>query len=183
MKFRSLLVAGAVLAAAPASALAVDTGQLVSGTTLGTLAISVDTPAAFVSNFNPDNVSLANPNGATATGAIIATSTNPTWVMSAQDQAATTPGYMDAAATGCSNSDSDLDNPVKVKVDAGLLGGRSAGVKALSGTSQTVASATGLLPLPLAADVLTTTYTQAIPASQRMETGCVYSLTTTFTLQ
>lgn len=182
MKIRSLIVAGAVLAIAPSSASALDTGQIVSGTTLGTLAISVDTPAVFTSNFNPDNVSVATPNGATATGAVIATSTNPAWTLTANDQGATTPGRMDAAALGCSSSDSSLTDALKVQVAASVLGSHSAGVKTLSGTAQTVASATALLPLPLAADVLTTTYTQSIPAIQHMETGCVYSATTTFTL-
>jgi hypothetical protein len=36
---------------------------------------------------------------------------------------------------------------------------------------------------PLAAAALTTSYSQAIPSAQVMLTGCVYTLTATYTLQ
>jgi hypothetical protein len=43
-----------------------------------------------------------------------------------------------------------------------------------------VASATNQL---LAANLLTTNYSQAIPSAQVMLAGCVYTLTATYTLQ
>jgi hypothetical protein len=50
----------------------------------------------------------------------------------------------------------------------------------ISGSNQTVASASAQ---PLAANLLTTNYSQTIPSNEVMLTGCVYSLTSTYTLQ
>jgi hypothetical protein len=53
-------------------------------------------------------------------------------------------------------------------------------VLTMSATPTTVASGTSALLLPT---VLTTNYSQIIPTAQSMLTGCVYSLTATYTLQ
>lgn len=167
----------AVLAMAiPASpAMAVSVGEPVSGITTGLLAITAGSGAVFTSGFTPGST-------ANATGVLTATTTNPSWTLTVHDAGAGG-GHMAAAnPTLCSASDSQLTNALQVGVTAPLsLGGfQSAGTKTISGTPVTVASATSQL---LAANVLTTNYSQVIPGAQRMETGCPYSLTATYTLQ
>jgi hypothetical protein len=56
----------------------------------------------------------------------------------------------------------------------------SAGPVSISGSSQTVASSTSQ---PLAASLLTANYSQSIGSAETLLTGCVYSLTATYTLQ
>ena len=85
-----------------------------------------------------------------------------------------------AAAVGCSGSDSSLANPLSVRVSSPLGGVTSAGAVSISGTDTTVASATNQL---LAANVLTTNYSQVIPSTEVMATGCIYTMTATYTLQ
>lgn len=175
---RKLFLAGsavAVVAAGAPAAQAADVGLPASGTTVGSLGLTAQTPAEFLTNFSPAKT-------ATTSGEIVATSTNPTWTLTAEDNG-TGAGKMVKGAAGCSQSDATLDNPISVTVSGGPLSpDNSAGKKALTADPQTVASASGLNILPLAAALLTTSYEQVIPADQVMETGCVYSLTTTFTL-
>jgi hypothetical protein len=61
-----------------------------------------------------------------------------------------------------------------------LGGATSAGAVSISGTNQTVSSATSQL---LATSVFTTNYSQTFAAGEALRTGCVYSLTATYTLQ
>jgi hypothetical protein len=168
----ALATVGAFAALVP-SAFAAD--QTVAGTTLGTLSLSVNTPAAFGSTLSPGTT-------ATGTGGLLATSTNPSWTLSAKDAAATTPGKMDSAGGPlCTGSESSLQSAVSVTISGG---GTSAGPVTLSGVDQKVASAGGSVPTaPLAAAVLTTGYSQAIASTEVLTTGCVYSLTATYTLQ
>lgn len=56
-----------------------------------------------------------------------------------------------------------------------------AGTVTLSGSPQSVATATGQAPLAVAS--LNAGYTQVIPLSEVMLTGCVYGLTVTYTVQ
>jgi hypothetical protein len=183
MKLRSLAVAGsavAALAVASAPAQALDLGLPVSGTTLGSLALTVDTPAVFLTNFAPGKT-------ATTTGAVLATSTNPTWTLTAKDAAASNAGKMKPTGGTCTGSDTVLTDSLQLAVSGtALTGGQSAGTVTLTGTAQTVASASptgGPLGvsnvLPLAAAPLTVAYTQTFPDSQKMVEGCVYGLTTT----
>jgi hypothetical protein len=116
---------------------------------------------------------------ATATGALTATDTNASWTLQVQDNGAGA-GYMVAGATGCAGSDSQLSNALQVTVSSSLGGVVSAGQRAIGATPVTVASATSQL---LSASVLTTGYSQAIPTTQVMRTGCTYALTATYTLQ
>jgi hypothetical protein len=174
--FRILLAAaGATLAlgAFAAPAMAITAGEAVSGTTATSLALTAGTGAVFATNFQPSAT-------ATQSGALTATDTNPSWTLQVQDNAATNPGKLQAAATGCTGSDAVLANALTVTVSSGLGGVVSAGSKTISGTAQTVASATSQL---LAANVLTTAYSQVIPATEVMKSGCLYSLTSTYTLQ
>jgi hypothetical protein len=155
------------------SAMAASSGESVSGTTLSALSLTAGTGAVFATNFSPGNT-------AAATGALTATDTNASWTLQVQDTASSNAGKMKAAATGCTGSDANLANALQTKVTSLLGGVTSNGFVSISGTNQTVASATAQ---PLAANVLTTNYQQVIPSSEVMLTGCVYSLTATYTLQ
>ena len=167
------VVALAAVAAEAAPALAASSGENVSGTTLSELSLTAGTGALFTTNFSPGNT-------ATATGALTATDTNSSWTLQVQDTASSNAGKMKAAATGCTGSSAAIANPLAVNVTSPLGGVTSAGSVSISGTNQTVASASAQ---PLAANVLTTNYSQTIPSSEVMLTGCVYSLTATYTLQ
>jgi hypothetical protein len=175
MKIAALSLLAALLALVPvtSSAQAATATQQVSGTSLGLLAIAVALPATFTTGFQPGST-------ATTTGLITVTDTSPSWSLSVQDAATGTPGHMVAAGTGCSGSASSLANPLSVNVTSLLGGVTSNGATSISGTAQTVASATNQL---LAANVFTANYSQTIGASEALRSGCVYSLTGTYTLQ
>jgi hypothetical protein len=180
MKLRSLIVAGttvAALAATAPSAFAVGADLPVSGTTLGSLALTVSTPAVFTTSFSPGNT-------ASASGVVLATSTSPSWTLTAKDNG-TGAGKMIQTGGTCTGSDSQLTNALTLTVDGtALTGGQSAGSKTLSGSAQTVASASAGATnlLPIAAAPLTVAYSQVIPTTQVMTAGCIYGLTTTFTI-
>jgi hypothetical protein len=169
----SLIVAVVVLAAGPGAAGAASSNQVVSGTTLGTLAIAAVPAATFTTGFQAGST-------ATTTGVLTLTDTNPSWTLSVNDAATGTPGHMVAAAVGCSGSESSLQNPLSVNVTSPLGGATSAGAVSVSGSSQTVSSATSQL---LAASVFTANYSQTIASGESLLAGCVYSLTATYTLQ
>jgi len=147
--------------------------ELVQGTTLASLSLSAGTGASFSTGFTTGGT-------ATSSGALTATDTSLSWTLQVKDTASSNPGHMAAAASGCSGSDASLANPLSVQVTSPLGGVTSAGSVSISGTNQTVASATSQL---LAANVFTTNYTQVIPSTEVLRTGCVYSLTATYTLQ
>jgi len=159
------------LSAGPAYA--ISTGESIAGTSLSTLALVAGTGAIFGTNFGPGYTP-------TATGALTAVDTNPSWTLQVKDAATAHPGHMTAAGTGCAGSDAYLTNPLDVTVTSLLTGVTSAGQIAISATNQTVASASNQL---LGDAILTTNYAQVIPSSQDMLLGCVYSLTATYTLQ
>lgn len=154
-------------------AMALSTGEAVTGTTLSSLSLTAGTGAVFATNFSPGNT-------ATSTGALTATDTNNSWTLQVKDSGTGAGKMVSAGGPTCSGSDSTLTDPLAVSVTSPLGGVTSAGQVSISGTNQTVASATNQL---LAADVLTTNYSQPIPANQVMTAGCVYSLTATYTLQ
>jgi hypothetical protein len=116
---------------------------------------------------------------ATASGSLTATDTSGSWTLTVKDTG-TGGGKMIAAATGCTGSDATLANPLQVSVTSGLSGATSAGTISLSGADQTVLSATSQT---LTNNTLTTNYTQVIPGTEQMLTGCVYTITVTYTLQ
>jgi hypothetical protein len=159
-----------VLTAKPAAA--TTTTQSVTGTAVGALAIAVATPAVLTG--------LQAGSTASGTGTLILTDTNPSWALSVQDTSGATPGHMQAAALGCAGSVGSLQNPLSVKVTSLLGGVTSAGEVSLSGSGQTVASASDQL---LAANVFTTTYTQVVEPTESLRDECLYSLTATYTLQ
>jgi hypothetical protein len=158
------MTVGTALAAAVLSALATPASALIS------LAAG---PGAMFTSFSPAHT-------ATATGALTATDTSGAWTLQVQDNGSVG-GHMVAAATGCGGSDSQLANALTVNVTSGLGANFiSSGVTTISGSPATVAYATAQV---LTASVLTTNYSQLIPATEVMLTGCVYTLTATYTLQ
>src|SRR5258708_7061392 len=163
----------AVMAVLPGAVGAASTTQLVSGTALGTLAIASGGPAAFTTGFQARSTPPT-------TGTLIATDTNPSWSLTVEDTATGSPGHMVAAVAGCSGSEAVLQNPLSVSVTSPLGGVTSAGAVSVSGAPQTVASATNQL---LAANIFTTSYSQAIGSGEVLRVGCGYSLTATHTLQ
>jgi hypothetical protein len=115
----------------------------------------------------------------TATGSLTATDTSGSWTLTAKDQGSGA-GKMVASVAGCSGSDPTLANPLQVSVTSGLGGVSSPGTISLSGGDQTVASASNQT---LTNNMLITHYTEVIPSTQKMLTGCVYTITVTYTLQ
>jgi hypothetical protein len=140
-------------------------------------------PANALISLTPGTVSALTPFGpgktATGSGNLTATDTSTTWTLQAQDTGSGA-GKMVSSATGCTGSDSKLANPLQVSVTGTLGGVNSAGTVSLGAGNQTVASST---TTALAATVLTANYTQVIPDTQTMLTGCAYSITVTYTLQ
>jgi hypothetical protein len=130
------------------------------------LSLTIGTSATF-SNFRPGQT-------ATGSGSLLATALPP-WTLTVADLGSGA-GHMVRAATGCTDSDPQLTNALTVTVTGS---GTSAGAKAIGATATTVASGGNIL----VATVLNTNYSQVIPPSQTMRTGCVYSLTATYTLQ
>lgn len=166
-------VAALGLAFAPADASAASASQVVSGTSLGVLAILATPATPFTTGFEPGST-------ATTTGLLTLTDTNPSWTLSVSDEAGADPGHMAAAASGCSGSVPALVSPLAVEVTSVLPGATSAGTVDISGSPQTVSSASDQL---LSANVFTTDYAQTIGSGEALLAGCVYSLTATYTLQ
>ena len=167
--------AAIAFAAAAPSAQAASVGEGIAGITGGTIALTAGSGAVFATGYSPGST-------ATSTGVLTATTTNPSWTLSVQDNGAGAGHMVSGNPALCSGSDGQVTNSLQVGVTApGSLGGfQSAGTKTISGSAVTVASATGQL---LAASVLTTNYSQVIPSGQVMLAGCPYSLTATYTLQ
>lgn len=117
--------------------------------------------------------------GGTATGGGTLTITTllAPWTLTVQDNG-TGAGRMVPAATGCAGSDPLLTNALTVAV-TGPAGVTSAGRRAIGSSAVQVASGGGLLNLA----ALTTSYSQLIPATQVLGTGCAYNLTAIYTLQ
>jgi hypothetical protein len=164
----TMLATGAL--ASPAFA-AQSSGELVSGTTLGTLALT-GTSATFTTNFTPGGT-------ATATGLLTATNTAASSTLTVGDSGAAPAGHMRATGGTCTGSDADLTNALTTNVTG--TGITSSGVTAIPAAASAATVATAAVPI--AAKALTTNYSQSIPAAQVMLTGCVYTLTATYTLQ
>lgn len=178
---KQILAAGAAAfaaALAPATASAVEVPQVVSGTALETISLTAGTPAAFTTGFQPGAVD------ATSTlGTVTALSTDPSWTLTARDGTTNdADGTMNPTGPLCTAGDTELANPLRVTTDLAvpIPGVTSAGEKTLGSAAETVASATNTL-LPLS--TFNSTFRVSIPASQTMTTGCVYTMTTTYTLQ
>jgi hypothetical protein len=140
-------------------------------------------PANALISLTPGTVSALTPfaPGATGTasGTLIATDASSSWTLQAQDTGSGA-GKLVASTTGCTGSDSVLSNALQLSASSTLSGVNSAGTISLGSGNQTVASST---TTALAATVLNSSYTQVVPDTQTMLTGCAYSITVTYTLQ
>jgi hypothetical protein len=172
-KLAPLVITLAAIAFLPSSALATTATQTVTGTTLETIAITATPVTAFGTSFAPG----ATPS---ASGSLILTDTNPTWALTAQDTSIGVPGHLAAAAAGCSGSEAHLVNPLSISVESNLSGVTLNGAVSLSGSPQTLASSSSRA---LAADTFSTNYSQPIGSGETLRSGCVYTLTVTYTLQ
>lgn len=112
---------------------------------------------------------------ATGGGSLTVVDLSP-WTLTVMDTGTGAGHLVKAAGPTCTGSDAQLANPLTVTVTG--LGVASTGSTTIGATAATVA--TGGLTAGLG---LTTAYSQIIPASQTMLTGCAYSLTATYTLQ
>jgi hypothetical protein len=164
-------VAAVAMGATAGSAMAATAGEIVSGTTLGTLALT-GSFATFTTGFEPGGT-------ATATGLLTATDTNGSATLTVGDSGTGVGHMIKATGSTCTGSDAQLANALTTNVTG--TGFTSAGAKAIPIASSPVTVATAAAPIAL--DLLLTTYTQVIPGSEVMLTGCVYSLTATYTLQ
>jgi hypothetical protein len=160
-------------------------GEVVAGTTLSSIALSasgtVGTPVAFL-NFAPGN-------NASASGALTAVDTNPTWTLQVADLG-TGAGKMVQTGGTCTNSEAQLSRALTVGAAAptsGLPTGTGVSVLpavTLSGSPQNLATNTsGTGGQLLNGNVFTTNYSVNIPSGDVMTSGCVYGLTATYTLQ
>lgn len=125
---------------------------------------------------SPVTLSLQPGATATGTGTIVATTLSGSWTLQAADSG-TGQGHM---ITSCGQGDATLVDPLQLQATGLVTGATSAGVISLSGTNQTVASATNAL---LSGTTLTIGYSQVIPSNEVLSAGCSYGLTVTFTLQ
>jgi hypothetical protein len=176
MRLAGPTAALALLAVSAAPASALSSGQVVSGTTATSLSLTAG-GAAVLAPFAPGNT-------ATGSSILTATDTSPTWTLQVADASnSATPGDMVATSGTCTNSEANLANPLKVTVADPLNQATSAGQKSISGTATTVMTNSATTPLPLAADALTTSYSQLINSNEALAAGCIYQLTATFTLQ
>jgi hypothetical protein len=158
----------ACLALAPAAS--AQTGdQIVTGTTVGTLALGIAAPTAVVAPLQPGTT-------ATGTGVLVVTSTAP-WTLSVQDNVVTNPGHLlRAALAPCSAAgDAFLGSPLGLTAGGLGAGTVSAGAVNLSGAPQSLANGT-------LSDTITVNYSQPVGAAERLETGCIYSATATYTV-
>lgn len=170
MNMAVALAVGATVALGAFAGPAMAATELVSGTTLGTLSLT-GTSATFLTNFTPGGTATAN-------GLLTATNTAASSTLTVGD-AGTGVGRMIAAGTGCTGSDATLTNSLTTNVTGSGITSSGATAIPVSTSPATVATAAA----PMAAKLLTTGYSQAIPAAQVMLTGCVYTLTATYTLQ
>jgi len=170
---RRLVVCGmvaAAIAAAPSSALADETdSQLVTGTAENMLALDVPSPT-ILAGFLPAQT-------AAASALVKLTSTSPTWTLSAKTD---TNGHMAAAEEGCDHSTRELDAPLSLIVEPIVADPRiTSTLRDLTSLDQTFASSTDM---PVSSALFHASYTQPVRPTEVVEAGCVYSLTTTFTL-
>jgi hypothetical protein len=173
-KTRATLAAALAVAAlagiSAGSASAATTTQLVSGTTLSTLALAA-TPVVLDSGFSP---------GQTATnsvaGTVTVTSTGG-WTLTASD--GSNNGHLQSSAgpactSGGVTSESQTVNQLHV-TSAGTLGGTTGSSNvAISNLGPTIA--TGTL-----ADTLSQTFSLVLGSTESLLTGCAYTDTITYT--
>jgi hypothetical protein len=164
----------AALAAFTGSASAATSGsQLVTGTTLGTLALGVPaTPAVLDHGFTPGSTATN-----TTPAALLVTATG-NWTLTVDDSANN--GHLVAAALGCTGSEASTAHQLQVQTAGGTSATNSASPVTVAAPVGGVGAtaATGSL-----ANALTASYSLLIDPVEQMLTGCVYSTTVNWTVQ
>ena len=171
----AVIATGSALAAFPAGASALN--QTVTGTSLSNIALSAPVTATF-------GTSLSG--GATATstaGSVSVVDTNASWTLAANDATATTgDGHLKAAASGCTGSESELAQAVKLQAGTPTPTGPSIAAQfslpANSASAATMLS--GTAPIPLT--VVPTNFSQTVGTGETLLGGCVYTITVAYTL-
>lgn len=160
-------VAGSVLAgslAAPAAAL--------------NIGISAGTPATFGTTLAPGATVTSTGGSLTITSLLGLTG----WTLTVKSTVAGA-GKLQAAATGCAGSTTQLAQAVQIYTpNPGYSSLNVAPKHAVTGTDTTVATYTPLVTL-LSSVTLTTELTQTVGAAEVLRAGCVYSTTLTYTVQ
>jgi hypothetical protein len=169
------LAAVASCAALAGSASAATSGsQVVTGTTLGSLALGVPaTPAVLDSGFTPGSTASN-----TAPAALVVTSTS-NWTLTVADS--TNNGHL--VSTGgptCTGSEASTAHQLKVQTTGGTSATNSASPVTIAAPVGGVGAtaATGNL-----ANALTASYSLLIDPVEQMLAGCVYSTTVNWTVQ
>lgn len=140
-------------------------------------------PADAVITLTATAATLSNlATGSTATGSATLTASDGSgsWTLQAQDLGSGA-GDMVASTSGCTGSPPQLANPLQISVSTSLSGVTVAPPISLSATAQTLGSATSA-PM-LSPTTFTANYTQVVPATQALLTGCTYTISVTYTLQ
>lgn len=159
------LALGFSLTTAQAAAL----DQQVTGTVAGSLAINASTPAAFA-NLQPGQPASS------VGGTVTVLSTSPSWTLSAKGANA---GHLTQTGGTCTDSVATLANPLGLALSNPVGAGVNVATITLSGSDQTVASATAQ-PVPVTS--FPTTFSQSVLGSETLAAGCIYGTTVTYTL-
>jgi hypothetical protein len=169
IKSAAALMAIAATGVLASPAMANTTTDTVTGTVQPSLSLAVSTPAgAFTTGFQPGGT-------ANSAGALLITDTNATPALTAQDVTSlANKGHMQPLLA-CTGSAAFLASPLSVTVTGT---GVTSFPISLSGATQTVATAAA----PVSAAIWSTAYQQAIGAGETLAAGCVYTVTTTYTL-
>jgi len=169
-------VAGVAALAAPSIAAAATSTSAVTGVAASNLSVGITTAAAFGTTLSAG--------AAPTTSAVLAiTDSSSTPTLDINDTTSTTAnaGYLQAAATGCTGSESKLANPLNVTSVSGTGWTQYASTTfpfGVSATSTEVATASA----PVAASAVTVAYKQTIGSTEVLTTGCNYSDTITYTI-
>jgi hypothetical protein len=156
------VIACFALAAICALALPVPASSLVLG-------LSISTPAGPLTPFHPGTTGIAT-SALTVTGLL-------GWTLQVADTNGASPAkghLLQGTGASCSLGEANLANPLTVTASGS--GVTSNGPVSLSATNQTVATGNTFL-----AGGINISYSQAIAATEMLESGCLYSVTVTYT--
>jgi hypothetical protein len=165
----SVLVVAALAVFAPS---AMADNNVVTGTTVGSLSLTVTTPTTVMTNLTP---------GATATNAVpaaMAIVATDAWSITVRDfnnATSSSPGHLVATTPGvgtCSGSTNALANALSFTASA-------AGGSTLTGQSGTVPSGSSgaAVASGSGSQVANIAYSQSVGSTEQLRTGCIYSMT------
>jgi hypothetical protein len=165
----ALAVAGALAVSAPAAM--ADT-NIVTGTTVGSLSLSVTTPTTALNNLTAGSTAT---NLTPAAMTILSTGTWNLTVRDANFGTSASPGHLLATTPGtgtCSGSTDALASPLAFTASAatGSTITGSSGSLPSGSTGAAVASGTG-------SQIANIAYSQSVGTTEQLRTGCIYSVT------